>query len=223
MTIILQQQTPVYLNVVDVIETLYDRAPGVPEATLARAYVDAARRFLTTVQWRGLEVTSWTTPVTPAQYTPASLYQDTELTDVSDVLYDGQPLSHASRSKAIAAGYQPDQKGDPRYYEVGPSYITLTPAPSSDISSKLYARVLFRPVANAATIMDVLVRDFFEAFEYGTLQRIHTLPGPLQDFKLSVFYGAQFQEKIDQWSVRAVDGGSGTVRTVRYSAPGRRP
>lgn len=211
-----------FLNVVDVVESLYSRAPGVPEATLANAYVDAARRFLTSVQWRGLEVTSWLTPTDYAVYTPAALYQDTELTDVTDVVYNSQPLRHATRSKAIAGGYTPAQVGNPYYYEVGPSYITLFPTPTSDVSSLLFARVLYRPVANAATIVDTLVKDFFEPFEYGALQRIHAIPGPLFNLQTAAYYGLQFQEKLDWWSARAVDGGSGTIRTTKYYSPGRR-
>jgi hypothetical protein len=211
-----------FLNTVDVVESLYERAPGVPEATLCRAYIDAARRFLTSVQWRGLEVTSWVTPTNFAVYTPAALYQDTELVDVPDVTYDGLRLHHSTRSQAISAGFAPTQTGGPYYYEVGVSSIILTPAPTSDVSSALYARVLVRPILGATTILDSLVKDFFEPFEYGALQRIHAIPGPLFDLQTSMFYGVQFQDKLDWWSARAVDGGSGTIRTTRYYAPGRR-
>ena len=212
-----------YLPLADVVEALYDRAPGVPEATLTRAYLDAARRFLTVVQGHPYEVTAWAVPTDFAVYTPATLLQDSEITDATDVLLNSARLNQSTRGQTLAAGVGPTDTGTPVAFAVGTASLTLIPRPASDVSSTLYARLLLRPTLAATTILDTLVRDYFEPFEYGALQYIHAAKhSPMFDLKMSAYYGELFQAKMDWWSARAVDGGSGTVRTTRYYAPGRR-
>lgn len=204
------------MNLSDIVEDLYTRCPGIPEAVLVNCYRDAARRFLRRVRGWVADSTTFAQGSTTAEYIP-TLPTDAELVDFRDVRYETTELERITHDQMLGRGW-PDV-GSPRGARLaGVDTLVFMPDPTTDISALLTARFVLRPTRTASTLPDDVVIRYADALEYGALSLVYATPGHgLSDMRSAEYYRALFNDLMDSYEVQATDNNMhGVARRVRY-------
>lgn len=202
-------------KIVDLIGNVILAAPSLPEPLAASKYLDAARKFFFATR-------VWRTEVAVARYASTAEYllipdAGTEVFDLVEVLFDGYPLSKATKVQ-MNRYTEPGHTGAPKYFRIESGRLHLARDPGEDVAKRLAATGVLRPSVGVASIDDAKAEEFGEALDYGTLARVLAIPGqPWTDYDQAKFNMALFLSEIEDHRWRSADEGMlGVPRAVRY-------
>jgi|TARA_B110000444_G_scaffold260900_1_gene309835 hypothetical protein len=113
--------------------------------------------------------------------------------------------------------------GTPAYFvQQSSSLIWLVPTPSSKLANSTIIRAVLKPTHTSSSCDDGVMNDYRDTIVNGALNRLLRIPNKdWTDLNGAQYYGALFNQGVEDAERRARNADTGVRRRVRYGGIGR--